>query len=149
MLKNGVTMVKKVLRVVLIALIVVVSLPVVWIMQCIGYEIFGYFANHSATDKQTKELKTVIQREIEDVRITDVYSWTGNTTGTSNHVDCLSKITFSSNKDYDYISGIILKYCEDCSNGREVFDVTIDYENGIYTVKQISQAPFPNNIEGH
>lgn len=142
-------MIKKGLRVFLIVCIAVITLPFVYIMQGIGFEIFGYFANHSATDKQTKELQAVIQREIEDVRITDVYSCTGNTTGTSNHVDCLSKITFSSKKDQEYISEILLKNCEKCSNGREVFDLTIDFENGIYTVTQVSQAPFRDNIEGH
>ena len=142
-------MIKKFLRVFLIVCITVTTLPFVYILQGIGFEVFGYFANHSATDKQTKELQAVIQREIEDVRITDVYSCTGNTTGTSNHVDCLSKISFSSNKDQEYISEILLKNCEKCCNGREVFDLVLDFENGVYTVTQVSQAPFRDNIEGH
>ncbi len=127
--------------------IAIVAVPILLITLGIVYEVVGIFANHAATDKQTKELKNVIETEIDDVQITDVYSETGNTTGTSNHVDCLSRITFSSDKDQTFIASSLKKYYY--LDEREYYTVTIEGEDGIYVVTQISKAPFPDNIEGH
>ena len=138
---------RSILRVLLGIGITIAMIPSLMITLGIGYEIYGYLANHAATDKQTKALEKVIVTEIDGVQIKDVYSETGNTTGTSNHVDCLSRITFSSDKDQDQVSEILKKHY-DC-NDEDYFTVTIKRENGIYIVTQISQAPYPYNIEGH
>lgn len=138
---------RSILRVLLGIGITIAMIPSLMITHGIGYEIYGYLANHAATDKQTKALEKVIVTEIDGVQIKDVYSETGNTTGTSNHVDCLSRITFSSDKDQDHVSEILKKHY-DC-NDEDYFTVTIKRENGIYIVTQISQAPYPYNIEGH
>ena len=120
--------------------IVVVGLPLLLIALVIAFEIVGYFANHTATARQTKELRNVILQEIDDAKIIDEYSETGNTSGTGNHVDCLSRISFSSEKDQDTLS--------------EIFEKKYEYwelkkENGIYIVTLNTSAPFPDIIEGH
>ena len=120
--------------------IVIVGIPFLLISLIIILEIVGYFVNHIATDRQTKELRNVILQEIDDAKIIDEYSETGNTSGTGNHVDCLSRVSFSSGKDLDTIS--------------EILDKRYDYwelknENGIYIVTLNTSAPFSDNIEGH
>jgi hypothetical protein len=81
-----------------------VAIPILLIAFWIVIEIVGVFANHAATDKQTRNLRNVIIHEIDDAQIIDEYSETGNTSGTGNHVDCLSRITFKSGKDSETIS---------------------------------------------
>ncbi len=130
-------LVKKVLKG---AGIVIVGGPLLLISLIIILEIVGYAVNHITTDRQTKELKTVILQEIDDAKIIDEYSETGNTSGTGNHVDCLSRISFSSGKDQETIF--------------EILDKRYDYwelknENGIYIVTLNTSAPFSDNIEGH
>lgn len=131
------TWIKRVLKGVRIAII---GIPLLLIALIILMEIVGYFANHSATDKQTKELKKVISLEIDDAQIIDEYSETGNTSGTGNHVDCLSRISFSSGMNYEVISDIFDKYYKYWE---------LKNENGIYIVTVNTSAPFPDNIEGH
>ena len=75
--------------------IVIVLLPITLFTLFIGYEIFGMCINHLATQIQTNTLQQHLESEIPDVEIVSVYSETGNTSGTSNHVDCLSSIIFS------------------------------------------------------
>ncbi len=120
--------------------IVVVGVPLFLVAFIIVFEIVGYIANHVATNVQTKELRTVIMQEIDDANIIDEYSETGNTSGTGNHVDCLSRISFSSEKDHNTIAQIIDKN----------FDYwELESENGIYVVTLNTSAPFSDNIEGH
>ena len=59
-------------------------------------EVFGIIVNHASTGIQTNRLKRDIADSIPDTEIISVESQTGNTTGTGNHVDCLTLITFSS-----------------------------------------------------
>lgn len=120
--------------------VTIVSIPFLLIALWIGTEIFGIFANHAATDNQTKNLRNVIEQQIDDAKIIDEYSETGNTSGTGNHVDCLSRITFSSEKNEETVSKTL-------EENFEYWD--LKFENGIYIVTLNTSAPFPDNIEGH
>jgi glutamine amidotransferase-like uncharacterized protein len=103
-------------------------------------EIVGCIANHATTDKQTKELTAYIEKSIEDASIIDTYSFTGNTTGTGNHVECESKITFNSDMsedDVDRIFAAQYKYRE------------LEKKDGSYIITVYGDAPFPDNMEGH
>ena len=75
--------------------IVMLSLPIVLAIVYVLYEIFGMYINHITTKEQTNTLRTNLESEISDIEIISVYSETGNTSGTGNHVDCFSLITFS------------------------------------------------------
>ena len=75
--------------------IVLLSLPIALIAVWVLYEIFGMCINHIATKNQTNTLRTNLESEISDIEIISVYSETGNTSGTGNHVDCMSLIMFS------------------------------------------------------
>ena len=81
---------------------IVLSLPVILVIVFILYEALGMFVNHNATRQQTDTLQTCLENEIPDIEIIHVYTETGNTSGTGNHVDCLSSITFSTGlKQYE------------------------------------------------
>lgn len=116
------------------------AIPILLIIFIIEIEILGYYCNHFATDIQTKWVKRVIIRNISDAKIVDEYSETGNTTGTSNHVDCLSRISFTSEEDEVTILNILLER-------DEYFE--LEKENGVYTATICTDAPFRDNIEGH
>ncbi|MCI9133579.1 MAG: hypothetical protein HFI31_05235, partial [Lachnospiraceae bacterium] len=75
--------------------ILMLSLPIALVIVWMLYEIFGMCINHITTKEQTNTLRTNLEREIPDIEIISVYSETGNTSGTGNHVDCLSSIIFS------------------------------------------------------
>ena len=75
--------------------ITLLSLPIILIVIFVLYEIFGMCVNHMTTKKQTTTLQMHLESEIPDIKIISVYSETGNTSGTGNHVDCLSSIIFS------------------------------------------------------
>lgn len=118
----------------------IVSIPIILIVLFIVIEIVGCIANHAATDKQTKELTAYIEKSIEDASIIDTYSFTGNTTGTGNHVECESKITFNSDMsedDVDRIFAAQYKYRE------------LEKKDGSYIITVYGDAPFPDNMEGH
>lgn len=109
------------------------------------FQIFGMCVNHAATDRQTKELTNHLTQAITDVEIMDVYSETGNTSGTGNHVDCLSVITFS--------SGQSLAEIKDCMSEYYKWDdgscFVEEKDDGNYRFYFNTSAPFPDNIEGH
>ena len=120
--------------------ITIVSIPILLIALFIVIEIVGAIANHAATDKQTKELTAYIEKSIEDARIIDSYSFTGNTSVTGNHVECESKITFDSDMSEDDVD--------------HIFEARYEYRNlekkdGSYIITVYGDAPFPDNIEGH
>ena len=119
--------------------VTIVSIPFLLIALWIGTEIFGIFANHAATDNQTKNLRNVIEQQIDDAKIIDEYSETGNTSGTGNHVDCLSRITFSSEKNEETVSKTL-------EENFEYWD--LKFENGIYIVTLNTSAPFPDKSRG-
>ncbi|OON85414.1 hypothetical protein BXO88_12190 [Oribacterium sp. C9] len=123
-----------------IAGITLISAPAVLIALFIIMEVVGIHVNHSATDKQTAQLKEYVETHIEDADIIDVYSETGNTTGTSNHVDCLSRITFDTELLEPALTEILdeqYKYYE------------LDRTEDAYTLTVVTEAPFWDNIEGH
>ena len=117
-----------------------IALPVVWAL----YEIFGMYINHITTKEQTNTLRTNLESEISDIEIISVYSETGNTSGTGNHVECLSSITFSTEMRKTEI--------EECMSKYYVFDGWNYYLNktddGYYTIYINTSAPFADNIEG-
>ena len=125
--------------------IVMLSFPIALVVVWVLYEIFGMCINHIATNEQTNTLQTNLESEISDIRIISVYSETGNTSGTGNHVDCMSSIIFSTEMQETEI--------EDCMSKYYVFDEWSCYVNktddGYYKIYINTSAPFANNIEGH
>ena len=120
-------------------------LPIILIIVLVLYEVFGMCINHITTQKQTNTLQKNLENEISDIEIVSVYSETGNTSGTGNHVECLSSIVFSTEMQETEI--------EDCLSEYYVFDDWDCYvdktEDGYYTIYVITSAPFADNIEGH
>ena len=79
-------------------------------------------------------------RKHEEATIVDAHSFTGNTSGTGNHVECESKVTFNSDMAEDEVDRIFdakYKYRE------------LENEDGSYIITVYGDAPFPDNIEGH
>ena len=119
-------------------------LPVMLVVVFVIYEILGMCMNHIATKEQTDTLRGNLENEISDIEIVNVYLETGNTSGTGNHVDCLSSITFSTEMQESEIEACMSKYY--------VFDEWGCYvrkRDGCYMIQIITSAPFPDNIEGH
>lgn len=108
-------------------------------------EAVGAGVNHYATKVQTDQLRDRLEEQVEDVVIMEVDSQTGNTSGTGNHVDCLSRITFRSAFSKDELMERLEEYYE--------FDPwycsITEAEDGCYVFGLLTSAPFPNNIEGH
>ena len=125
--------------------IVMLSLPIALVIVWMLYEIFGMCINHITTKEQTNTLRTNLESEISDIEIISVYSETGNTSGTGNHVECLSSITFSTEMRETEI--------EECLSEYYVFDGWNYYLNktddGYYIIYINTSAPFADNIEGH
>ena len=125
--------------------LVILSLPILLIVFFILYEIFGMCVNHMATKHQTDQLQANLEKEISDFKIVEVYSETGNTSGTGNHVDCLSAITFSTEMQDMEIKNSMSKYYHfdewDC--------FVTKTEDGNYLFYLNTSAPFRDNIEGH
>lgn len=121
------------------------SLPIALVIVWVLYEIFGMCINHITTKKQTNTLRTNLESEISDIEIISVYSETGNTSGTGNHVDCFSLITFSTEMEEKEIEARMSRYY--------VFDDRSCYvsktEDGHYNIYINTSAPFADNIEGH
>lgn len=125
--------------------LIILSLPIIVIAICFLYEILGMCMNHIATKRQTDELRISLENEIPDIQIVSVYSETGNTSGTGNHVDCLSSIIFSTEMQEYEIKDSMAEYYE--------FDDWSCYiaetEDGHYLFYLNTSAPFADNIEGH
>lgn len=123
----------------------VLVLPIILFVIWGVYEVFGMCINHIATKKQTNTLQMNLENEISDIEIVNVYSETGNTSGTGNHVDCLSSIIFSTEMQKTEI--------EDCMSNYYMFDESSCYVNetddGYYAIYINTSAPFADNIEGH
>lgn len=113
----------------------------IWVL----YEAFGMCVNHIAAREQTNILRANLEYEISDLEIVSVYSETGNTSGTGNHVDCLSSVIFATEMSKNEI--------EDCMSEYYVFDEWSCYvkgmDDGYYTIYVNTSAPFAGNIEGH
>ena len=118
----------------------IVLLPVILICLYIVFEIVGMCVNHISTGRQTALLEKQLTAEINDIDICNVYSWTGNT-GNGNHVDRVSEITFSSDMSEEDIRNSM-------TDNYEYFELDIE-DNGNYTFRLVTSAPFADNIEGH
>lgn len=125
--------------------LVLLSLPIILIIIVILYEIFGMCVNHIATKRQTDRLKMNLENEIPDIKIVKIYSETGNTSGTGNHVDCLSSIVFSTEMQEFEIENSMSEYYE-FNEWSCYVDKTDD---GNYLFYLNTSAPFKNNIAGH
>lgn len=125
--------------------LIILCLPVMLVILFAVYEIFGMCVNHIATGRQTDRLQTNLEHEIPDIEIISVYSETGNTSGTGNHVDCLSSIEFLTEMKEDEIRECMSEYYEidqwSCSLNKT--------EEGYYLFYLNTTAPFADNIEGH
>lgn len=125
--------------------LIILSLPIILIIFFVIYEIFGICMNHIATKQQTDKLQITLENEIPDITIVSVSSETGNTSGTGNHVDCLTSIIFSTEMQESEIKDSMAGYYE--------FDEWSCYitktENGHYLFYLNTSAPFADNIEGH
>ncbi len=125
--------------------IVLLSLPILLTVLFLLYEVFGMCVNHMATKQQTNKLQENLEKAIPDIKIVNVYSETGNTSGTGNHVDCLSSITFSTEMQEAEIKNSMSEYYyldEWSCYVRET-------DKGNYLFYLNTSAPFENNIEGH
>ncbi|SHM46874.1 hypothetical protein [Ruminococcus flavefaciens] len=120
----------------------IIAVPVFLII----FEIFGMIVNHASTGIQTKHLRRDIVDAIPNTEIISVESQTGNTSGSGNHVDCLTRITFSSDLSLSEVQDKLSKTFE--ANTRECSVKETD-KAGEYLFILCKSAPFSNNIEGH
>lgn len=125
--------------------IAVIILPIIILIIWGAYEVFGMCVNLNVAKKQTKTLQTRLQNGISDVEIMSLFYTAENTSGTGNHVECLSSIKFSTKMQETEI--------EDCLSEYYVFDSWNCYiekaDDGNYTIYVITSAPFADNIMGH
>lgn len=121
-------------------------LPVVLAAVLILYELFGMCVNHAATRRQTDTLKAHLQQELSDMEIKEVYSETGNTSGTGNHVDCLSTVLFSTAVPEEEVKSRLSQYYDFSDEWHCYLQKTSDTE---YLFYLNTAAPFADNIEGH
>ncbi|MBD5516880.1 MAG: hypothetical protein HDR06_20170 [Lachnospiraceae bacterium] len=123
----------------------ILFLPFILILGVIVFEIVGMSVNHAATDRQTKKLQADLTEGISDLEIINVNSETGNSSGTGNHVECMSTIIFSTEMNESEIEEAMAAY----------YDFDNEYciirkeENGTFSIYLATTAPFPDNIEGH
>ena len=125
--------------------LIILSVPLILIGILILYELFGMCVNHLATARQTKQLVAVLKEEVPDIELIDVHSETGNTSGTGNHVDCLSLITFSTERQQPDLEEKLYQHYE----YDEWMCFLSQSEDGDYVFRLNTSAPFAGNIEGH
>jgi len=125
--------------------VVILSLPILVIVLFVLYEFFGMCINHMATKYQTERLQANLENEIPDIKIINVYSETGNTSGTGNHVDCLSSITFSTKMQDFEVKNSMSKYYQ--FHEWSCYVAKTEDQNYVFYLN--TSAPFVNNIEGH
>lgn len=123
----------------------ILFLPFILILGVIVFEIVGMSVNHAATDRQTKKLQANLTEGISDLEIINVNSETGNSSGTGNHVECMSTITFSTEMNESEIEGAMAAYY-DFDNE---YYVLRKEEEGTFSIYLETTAPFRDNIEGH
>ena len=125
--------------------LVFVSAPLLPIGLLILYEVFGMCVNHLATRRQTQQLMAELQTEVSDIEFIDIYSETGNTSGTGNHVDCLSSVTFSTLMPLAELEDRLYRHY----SYNEWSCYLSQTEEGYYRFYLNTSAPFADNIEGH
>lgn len=123
-------------------LIGLLILPALLVGLFILYELVGMAVNHAASARQTEELVRLLETELSQVEILDRYTETGNTSGTGNHVDMLSAVTFRTEAGIEKIEELLdQRYSPDEWSVEEL-------EDG-YRLCLNTSAPFADNIEGH
>jgi|GEM_PF-1187826 len=127
--------------------LILLCAPFIFIALIVLYEIWGIYANQAETDKQTRDLQTNLQQEISDIAIKDVYSETGNTSGTGNHVDCLTIITFFTKTEESEIKTKMSRFYDFDERYGDCYIEKI--ENCTYKFVLKKTAPFADNIAGH
>ncbi len=120
-------------------------LPFFLLMLCVLYEAIGMCVNRIATKRQTEALRQNLKNAIPDIEIADICSKTGNTSGTGNHVECLSFIAFSTGMQKAEIESRMSKYYALDEN---IWHIE-EKGDGNYIIYLITSAPFADNIEGH
>ncbi len=125
--------------------ITVLLLPTILLVIWGLYEVYGMCVNHMTTEEQTRTLQANLETEISDIEIVSVYSETGNTSGTGNHVDCLSLIIFSTEMQKNEIEDRMSKYYV----LDEWYCFVNKMDDGNYTIYINTSAPFVDNLEGH
>lgn len=123
-------------------LFVIFALPIFLVML----EVFGMIVNQASTGIQTSRLRHDIVDTLPDTEIISVDSETGNTTGTGNHVDCLTRITFTSDLSLSEVQNKLSRIYEwnDLSCYVEETDKAGEY---LFFLRK--RAPFADNIKGH
>ncbi|MCI8614136.1 MAG: hypothetical protein K2P25_10525 [Lachnospiraceae bacterium] len=116
-----------------------------FIIAFILYEIFGMCINHLAARRQTHALQVNLESSIPDIEFINIYWQTGNTSGTGNHVDCLSSITFSTQMPESEIKSRL----SECYQFDEWSCYISETDTGDYLFYLNTSAPFADNIEGH
>lgn len=140
-MKNGYEQINRLKKAGLAVLFAPFALIIIFVL----YELIGMGVNHAATEKQTEKLQANLENAIPDIKITDIYSETGNTSGTGNHVDCLSTVTFSTQLNKIEIEDKMSQYYE--LNEWSCF--VDETEDGYWLFYLNTSAPFSDNIEGH
>lgn len=120
--------------------------PFVLVLLFVLFEILGMIVNHTATGIQTGLLRRDIKKAFPTSEIVSVESQTGNTSGTGNHVDCLTRITFTSDLP---LSDVQSKLSDRYEWNEWYCYVETTETVGEYRFYLCTSAPFPDNIEGH
>lgn len=125
--------------------LVLLSVPLILAGIFVFYEAAGMCVNHLATERQTKQVITRLKTEMPDIELIDIHSETGNTSGTGNHVDCLTSVTFSTKIRQSDLEDKLFQYY----NYNEWSCFLSQTEEGYYCFYLNTSAPFADNIEGH
>jgi len=148
----------------------IVRLPVLLMALVVLYEVVGLAVNHAASAQQTRDIVRTLRAGLSQVEIVDRYTETGNTAGTGNHVDMLSAVILRTESGWEEIIKVCQKYdgldewsfwvkpMAQVSAAREEHPylypflervaVPEDFED-TWLLYMNTDAPFPNNIEGH
>ena len=125
--------------------IALLFLPIILIGFFLIYEFLGLCANQLAARWQTERLQANLKREIPDIQILDVYTESGNTSGTGNHVDSLSSVTFATELEESEILDCLSAYYI----GDEWSCFIEKAGESHYILYLNTAAPFPDNLAGH
>lgn len=123
---------------ILLAPIVLAGLIVLW-------QLLGMAVNRAATAIRTDRFAASLVECVADIEILSRESITGNTGGTGNHVDCLSRVTFSTALDAQALKNALAARYDFDGFGFRLHD----HGDGTFTAEYITRAPFADNIAGH
>ena len=123
---------------------IAVSSLIMLILAIIIFEIYGMYANDKAADLQTEKLKADLISKIPDIEIISVYSEAKNASGTGDHVECVSDITFSTEMTESEIERVMSEHY----NSNNEYCRLSKEPDGSYSFYKETSAPFPKNIKG-